>query len=263
ALVEPERAAGDAIARGVVGIVVADPELAPELRDPRQEGNHPAVRQGVAFGATDPARAARLEKLPAQAALPDARLRDHADHPPRARDRVRERRLELARLLGAPDEAREAARARRIEARPDRPHALELVRPDGLAGALHGERAEVAQAEPAGDERRRVLRQVRPLRTRELLHARGETDRVALCRVVHAEIVADRADDDLARVHPQADREAEAERPLQLLAVAAEAIGEVERGMAGAPGVVLVRDRRAEERHDPVAGELVDRPLEA
>ena len=33
--------------------------------------------------------------------------------------------------------------------------------------------------------------------------------------------------------------------------------------MAGAPGVVLVGDRRPEQRHDPVPGELVDGALEA
>jgi hypothetical protein len=37
----------------------------------------------------------------------------------------------------------------------------------------------------------------------------------------------------------------------------------VERGVAGALRVVLVRDRRAEEGHDAVAGVLVDRALEA
>ena len=34
-------------------------------------------------------------------------------------------------------------------------------------------------------------------------------------------------------------------------------------GVAGAVGVILVRDRRAEERHDAVAGELVDEAFEA
>ena len=37
----------------------------------------------------------------------------------------------------------------------------------------------------------------------------------------------------------------------------------MERRVAGAPRMVLVRDRRAEQRHDPVAGVLVDRALEA
>jgi hypothetical protein len=32
--------------------------------------------------------------------------------------------------------------------------------------------------------------------------------------------------------------------------------------VAGAPGVILVRDGRPEDRHDPIAGELIDCPLE-
>src|SRR5207247_9931379 len=47
------------------------------------------------------------------------------------------------------------------------------------------------------------------------------------------------------------------------LAVAAERFREVKRCVARPPGVILVGDRRAEERHDPVAGVLVHGPLEA
>jgi len=49
----------------------------------------------------------------------------------------------------------------------------------------------------------------------------------------------------------------------QLLAVAAERFREVERCVARPPGVILVGDGRAEERHDAVAGVLVHGPLEA
>ena len=40
-------------------------------------------------------------------------------------------------------------------------------------------------------------------------------------------------------------------------------VADGERGPNGALGVVLVRDRRAEERHDRVADELLDRAAEA
>ena len=49
----------------------------------------------------------------------------------------------------------------------------------------------------------------------------------------------------------------------ELRRVGGELALEVQRRVAGALGVVLVGDRRAEQGHDPVAGELVDRPLEA
>ena len=49
----------------------------------------------------------------------------------------------------------------------------------------------------------------------------------------------------------------------QLGGVAAQLVAQMQRRVAGALGVVLVRDRRAEQGHDAVAGELVDRALEA
>ena len=86
---------------------------------------------------------------------------------------------------------------------------------------------------------------------------------MALRRVVHAQVVADRADDDLAGVEAHAHREAEAVRAPQLVGVALELVAQMQRRVAGALRVVLVRDRRAEQRHDAVAGVLVDRALEA
>ena len=59
------------------------------------------------------------------------------------------------------------------------------------------------------------------------------------------------------------DVEAETLGPPQLVGVPADRIGQVQGRVAGPPGVVLVGDGGPEERHDAVAGELVDRPLEA
>src|SRR5207247_4317821 len=95
------------------------------------------------------------------------------------------------------------------------------------------------------------------------LHALCEAHRVALRRVVHAQVVPDRADHHLPRIEPHADREVESLGAAELAAVAPERFAEMQRRMAGALGVILVRDWRAEERHDPVAGELVDGALEA
>ena len=49
----------------------------------------------------------------------------------------------------------------------------------------------------------------------------------------------------------------------ELVAEGAQAVEQMESGVAGPLGVVLVGKRRAEQRHDAVAGVLVDRPLEA
>src|SRR5438094_9657184 len=84
-----------------------------------------------------------------------------------------------------------------------------------------------------------------------------------LRRVVHAEIVADPADDHLARVEPHAHGEVEAPPAAELVGVSAHGLLQMQGGPAGALGMILVRDRGAEERHDAVAGVLVHRPLEA
>src|SRR5437870_11286843 len=97
----------------------------------------------------------------------------------------------------------------------------------------------------------------------ELLHALREPDGRPLRGVVHAVVVADRADHDFAGVEPHAHREAEALLEAEPARVAADLLDETERRVAGPARVVLVRDRRAEERHYAVAGELGDGALEA
>jgi hypothetical protein len=68
-------------------------------------------------------------------------------------------------------------------------------------------------------------------------------------------------------VDPHARREVDAALEPQPVGVGAQVgaqpLAQVQGGPAGAPGVVLVCDRRAEERHDAVAGVLVDGALEA
>ena len=86
---------------------------------------------------------------------------------------------------------------------------------------------------------------------------------MALRGVVHAQVVADSPDHDLARVEAHPHREVEPALAPHVLGERPELARQVERGRAGALGVVLVGDRGAEERHDAVAGVLVDRPLVA
>src|SRR5262249_25842128 len=60
-----------------------------------------------------------------------------------------------------------------------------------------------------------------------------------------------------------ADGEVEALLESQRIRIAAKLFLEVERRIARPPRMVLVCDRRAEERHDAITGELGDGPLEA
>ena len=98
---------------------------------------------------------------------------------------------------------------------------------------------------------------------RELLHARGQMRGLADRRVVHAEIAADGAHDHLAGVESDADLDLDTVLPAQLGGVAGDRLLHGEGGVAGADGVVLVGERRAEERHDAVAHDLVHGALVA
>ena len=106
-------------------------------------------------------------------------------------------------------------------------------------------------------------RQQDAARARQLLHPPREMGRLADRRVVHVEIAADGAHDDLARVEPDPDLHVHAVRAARLLRVAHHQLLHPQRRIARPHGVVLVGERRAEQRHDPVAHDLVDRALVA
>jgi len=80
-------------------------------------------------------------------------------------------------------------------------------------------------------------------------------------RVVHVQIAPDGPHDHFPRIQPDADVDGEAVRALHLLGVAPHRLLHPQGRITRANGVVLMRERRAEERHDPVAHHLVDGPL--
>jgi hypothetical protein len=172
----------------------------------------------------------------------------------------------MAQLLHLPvasDEPNQSASRGHVQARTEGSHPSKLVDAQRLLHPPDLEVAEVGELEVPLDELRRLLGQVDGVGGRQVLHARCESDGVALRRVVHAQVVPDLPDDDLSGVDPHPHREAEPPLPLQLLRVPTELPAHVERCKAGALRVILVRDRRTEERHDSVARVLVDRPLVA
>ena len=82
-------------------------------------------------------------------------------------------------------------------------------------------------------------------------------------RVIHVQVVADRANHDFAGVEPDANLHRHAVRVPRLRGVPIDRFLHPERGVARADGVVFVGDRRAEQRHDPVAHHLVHRAFKA
>jgi hypothetical protein len=66
--------------------------------------------------------------------------------------------------------------------------------------------------------------------------------------VIHPQVITDRPHHHRAAVNPDPDRHLRAS-------------GDPQRGKDSVPGMVLMRDRRPEQRHEPIAEELVDRAL--
>jgi hypothetical protein len=202
-----------------------------------------------------------LDELVTEAALSRARLRGDQDHARPTGPRLAESRLEPRELVLAADEAGEATRPGALEAAPDRAGTPQLEHAHGNPSALEALLPSIEEVEEARGEARGLLGDRDPSRSRELLHPGREPDHVPLRGVVHAQVVADPPHDDLPGVEAHPHRELEAALASHFLGERAELAGQIQGGGTGALGVVLVGDRGAEERHDPVAGVLVDRPL--
>jgi len=180
-----------------------------------------------------------------------------------AAHRSLQRLLEDRHLLVAADEAGEATLTGEVEPRAGRADAGELEDADRRARALDLELAEVLQLHEAVRQLGRALGQVRLAGLGQRLHPLREADRVADRRVLALAAGADRTGDHLTGVDPDPGGEVEPWAAAQLGRVLGDVVEHLQGGVAGAPSMVLVGDRRAEDGHDAVAGELVDGAREA
>jgi hypothetical protein len=222
--VEQEQAAGDPLPRGALGVALVDPEVGPQHLQDRHEGDCPSVRLRLRLVDLDAAAAAVLGELVAEAALSHARLGDDPDHAAFAVLGPFQRLLQRRHLLGAADEAGEAALAREVEPRAGRADAPQLEDPHRPAGTLDLELAQVLQLEEPARLLRRRFRQVGLSGLRQRLHPLREPDRVADRRVLAVALRADCASDDLAGVDADPHREVEAVPAAQLARVDADVV---------------------------------------
>jgi hypothetical protein len=241
--------------------VIFDPEVALEQVDQRQVRRRLAVgdREGLEHPASSLERGLELVDQPR---LAHARLAHDADDLPAARPGRLPGPAQLLHLAPPAYEAHQSAARSHLQARAQGAHALQLVDSQRLPNALHVELSEIAELEETLGPPSGLLRQVDPIRGGDLLHSGRKAHRVALSRVIHAEVVADLPDHDFAGVEAHPHGEVQTPEP-QLVGVAPQLLAQPKRRVAGPLRVVLVSDRRPKERHDPVAGVLVDGALEA
>src|SRR5262249_15896899 len=99
-----------------------------------------------------------------------------------------------------------------------------------------------------------------PMRLPKFSNARLIVAEVGHVRRVHAEVVADLADDHLARVLAHAHPEVQTAREPELVGKAIELFAQIEGSVARPLRMILMSDRGAEHRYDAVAGVLIYRP---
>jgi hypothetical protein len=134
---------------------------------------------------------------------------------------------------------------------------------DRLGLALDVEGPHLARAKPAAHQPLGGLADQHRVGLGGRLQSGGEVRGVADGGVVHLQVVADRADDHDSRVDSDPRVQGHPPIPQQPIAQRGERIACGERRANRSLGGVLVRDGRAEERHQAVTGQLVDDSLEA
>ena len=170
---------------------------------------------------------------------------------------------ELLQLGVAADEPCQPPPGGGLQAGPRRASARHLVDLHRVGEPLHQHGAERLHLDVALGQRQRPGRDHDRAGVGELLHPRGQMRRLPDGGVVHVEIAADGAHDDLAGVQPHADLDHGRLKPPYVLRVPLHTLLHPQRGVARAHGVILVGQRRAEQRHDPVAHDLVHGALVA
>ena len=261
--IQREELAGHLLANLAVGLAIVHLEVGLEEVDDRQVAGRLAVGHGARFQDEPVLGAVGVGELVDEAGLPHAGFPHDGDELAVAIVREGERPADLLDLGVAADEPRQSPRGGSVEPGPLRARSGERVDLHGVRQALDRDRPPGRDLHVAfGELQGRGGEQDRAGR-RHLLHAGGQVGRLTDRRVVHVQIRPDGADDHLAGVEPHADLDGHPVRAEDTLRVLRDRLLHPQRRVARPHGVVLVGERRAEERHDPVAHHLVDGALVA
>jgi hypothetical protein len=197
-----------------------------------------------------------------EAGLPDTCLADDADDLAAAAARLLQALAQQVQLAAPADQRRQSALGAGLQAR-----ALTLahdaVCSDGLGTSLDGHEPKRLGDHASLDVAVRGLGRLDRGGLGGLLHPRGKVRCVADSGVIHAQVVADLAHDDGPAVEPDPYTQLDTVLARELSGKAVERRLDRERGLGGAQRVIFECERCAEERHQPIAEELVHRALVA
>jgi hypothetical protein len=198
--VQGEELAGDLLADLAGVIARLELEVAPEQVEDREEGRHLAVGDGIRLDEKPAVEAVGVGELPEQARLADAGLADDGHELAPAAAGALEGVAELVQLRVTTDVARETAGGRGLQPRANGGGSDELVDLERHGEPLDHHGAEwrdlhvpLGEAQGIGGEQDRAG-------DGQLLHPRGEVGGLPNGGVIHVEVRADGADDDLAGV---------------------------------------------------------------
>src|SRR5262249_7745635 len=118
--------------------------------------------------------------------------------------------------------------------------------------------AQVEGLEEATDRPVRRLTHQHAARTGHLLQTRRQVSRVSHSGIVHAQVVADLANDHQASVEPYAHLQSQSTLHLQLFTVCPQRALHAQGGVYRPAWTVLVRYRGTEQGHHPIPGVLVN-----
>jgi hypothetical protein len=236
-------------------------EIALQEIDERQVWRGTAVGNRLRLEHQPAARVRRMDELAQETRLAHAGRADHRQDLALGRGGTPQGFVQRLHLEAPPDERREPARCRRLQARADRGRRDELVDLDRRRQPLERNRAQRLGLQVTLGQTQAVAGDQDRARCRKLLQPRCEMRGLADCGVVHAQIVPDRADHDFARVESGADLDRNALGLADLVRELRDRLLHPQRRVARPDGVVFVRKWSAEDGHDAVAHHLVHRAL--
>ncbi len=262
-LVQRQQLGHDLLAPLASAVALLDLKVPAQQLDDRVIRGALAVGDRVAFQDQKAACLRHVAELPAQARLPDTWLADQRGHLPRAAARSLEQVTQRLELGVAPDKRSQALHYGSLETRARGCRARDLEDFHRLGAATHRHRPQGVELEIVARQARDRLRREHGAGGCELLHARGQMRGLADRAVLHGQVVADRADYDLPGVQADANLQVQAVPAPDFVGVGAHDLLHPQGRITGAQRVVLVGERRAEQRHHTVPEHLVHRTLVA
>jgi hypothetical protein len=256
--IEHQHLAADLLPPLALVVIGSDLEIVLQQIDERHVRRGFAVRDGKGF--EDGAAGVRDDlEFMKQPRLADARFTDGRNDLAMARTREFERALELHHVGVASDEFGKSAPRRCLQSRAQRPDPGDFIDVDRIAESLDAGGTERFQLKVSFHQPSRIFGGRDRSGRCQRLHPGRQTGRMSNRRVFGMRRIGlDAAHDRLAGV----DADAHLDRRIAGLAqprrVAPHVILHLERGQQRAMRMVLVRDRRAEQREHAVAGGLHD-----